>query len=113
MLITFLSSADADVIMFGEVGQQMLVVMGKDPQALEGIVPLEQLPSALVALQRAVQQDRLAQRQSAADEDEEEQDAKRSAIIHFAQRAVPLLDMLQRSIDEKTPVLWRVSGNKA
>lgn len=113
MLITFLSSADADVVMFGEVGQQMLVVMGKDPQAQEGIVTLEQLPSALMALQQAVEQDRLAQRQSASDEDEEEQDVKRSSIIHFAQRAVPLLDMLRRSINEKTPVLWRASGNKA
>ena len=114
MLITFMSEADADVIMFGEVGEQMLAVMGKDPLALEGIVTLEQLSLALKALRQAVELDRMAQSLGADCEDQkdDEPDAKRDPEIRFAQRAMPLLEMLQRSIKEKTPVTWQASGQK-
>lgn len=115
MLITFMSDADADVIMFGEVGEQMLAVIGKDPQAPEGIVTLEQLPLALKALQQAVELDRMALRPPRAswgDDQEDGADAKRGSAVGFAQRAVPLLEMLQRSIKEETPVTWQSSGQK-
>jgi len=113
MLITFKSRADADVIMFGEVGRQILVVIGKDPLEPQGIVTVEQLPEALAALQAAVETDR-QERKADAPEDEDEDAAReralRAPVISFAQRAVPLQTMLQHSLREKTPVIWSASG---
>ncbi|WP_018604560.1 DUF1840 domain-containing protein [Uliginosibacterium gangwonense] len=114
MLITFYSNADADVIMFGEVGRAMLAVLGKDPQARDGIVTVEQLPAALAALQAAIDADhreRSHRAVAAIDTEEEDEHAARNSIISFAQRAYPLLTMLQYSIREKAAVTWHASGS--
>lgn len=112
MLITFYSRADADVIMFGKVGRSMLNALGKDPLASEGIITLAQLPQALAALQAAMEADHREQAAHPFDEDDEEavERARHDPIIHFSQRAYPLLSMLQHSLREKTPVTWKCSG---
>lgn len=114
MLITFYSNADADVIMFGEVGRAMLAVLGKDPQAKEGIITVEQLPGALAALQAAIEADHKEHahhKMAAVDAEDEDEHLTRNPIISFAQRAYPLLTMLQYSIKEKAVVTWRATGS--
>ena len=107
MLITFQSKASADVIMFGDAAARLLSVLGKDPQSATGIVTIEQLPAAIAALSAAIEADRVQQR-SAAPEDEEDEERPRgmAAAVSFAQRAVPLLDILQRAQGEAVPVTW-------
>lgn len=107
MLITFHSAAAADVIMFGEVAKRLLGVLGKDPQDSQGIVTEAQLPAAIASLKAAIAEDR-AQAAPPAEEDEETPPEKRGmgAPVSLAQRAYPLLEMLEFSLREKCPVTW-------
>ncbi|MDP5238661.1 DUF1840 domain-containing protein [Uliginosibacterium sp. 31-16] len=116
MLITFKSDADGDVIMFGAVGRRMLEIFGKDPDDTQGILTVEQLPDAILALQAAIEQDRL---DNPPDEDEDEwgRDAielqalrerrqAREREVSLARRAAPLLDMLRHAQRGGVVVVW-------
>lgn len=113
MLYVFKSAACADVIMFGDIAKQLVQILGKDPEDARGIVTAEQLPEAIARLRAAVEADRLRQREQrpADDDDDDEPDPERSGMaapVSLAQRAWPLLDMLERSHKEAVPVVWGV-----
>lgn len=123
MIITFQSKASGDVIMFGEVARHMMNLMGKDSTA-QGIVTVEQLPDAIARLRAAITQDKEEhQRRVAEDADRQgggmaDADAAgasalpassfTASAISLTQRAVPLLELLERSLRKKTPVVWGV-----
>lgn len=133
MLITFKCDADGDVIMFGEVGQQMLEIFGKDPADARGIITVAQLAAAESCLAQAVEQDRQAwieeeraaeaeaeaeaARRESADESEwpadvaERERARRAQEprIRLAQRAAPLLTMLGHARRANKPVIWEAT----
>lgn len=106
MLIIFKSPASGDVIMFDKNGKEMLGVLGKDPQDAKGIVTVEQLPAAIAALKDAIEADK--QRQKEAAEDSEEEAKPSGGGVSFFQRAVPLLELLVRSLKDEVPVTWGV-----
>ena len=106
MLIIFKSPASGDVIMFDKNGKEMLGVLGKDPQDAKGIVTVAQLPAAIAALKAAIEADKQQQKEVA---DETEGEAKQTAVgVSFFQRAVPLLELLVRSLKDEVPVTWGV-----
>ena len=102
MIVTFKSKAAADVIMFGDVAHELMKVMGKDPDA-KGILTVEQLPDAIAALRAAAAHDKQAGR--GGDDEDTPPMAQRVGI---AQRAVPLLELMERSLKKNTPVVWGV-----
>lgn len=101
-MITFQSRATASVMMFDEVGKRLLDIMGKI-YSPEGIITVEQLPEALARLSAAAEQDRERAR---VPREEEEEDKAAPAPIGLSQRAVPLIDMLTRSLKAGEPVVW-------
>jgi hypothetical protein len=104
-MITFRSEVGPDVMMFDEVAQRMMVLMGKE-HATRGVVTVEQLPAAIAALQQAIAQDRATQRgKPAAEEDDE---APAAAPVSLAQRAVPLVELLEISLARGKPVTWGI-----
>jgi len=106
MLITFKSAASGDVMMFEESGKALLSLLGKDPEADRGIVTVEQLPGAIAAVQAAVQADKsMLRKPPDADEDA---DREPDDGVQLAQRALPLLELLERSLQDKVPVTWGV-----
>lgn len=107
MLIIFKSSASGDVIMFEKNGKEMLSVLGKDPQDAKGIVTVEQLPEAITALQAAIEADKARGAEQANDEPADEAKTP-GGVVSFFQRAVPLLELLERSLKDKVPVTWGV-----
>lgn len=110
MLITFKSAAGADVIMFGDIAKKLVAIVGKDPQDGKGIVTVEQLPDAIARLRAAIEEDK-ARRAGQAQDDDEEPDPERrgmAAPVSLAQRAWPLLDLLEASQKEGVPVVWGV-----
>ena len=110
MLYTFKSAASADVLMLGEPAKKLVALIGKDPADTQGIVTVEQLPGAIAAVKAAIESDkaRLAEQASEA-ADPDENDAKPSGGgVSFFQRAVPLLELLERSLKDKVPVTWGV-----
>ena len=112
MLIVFKSSASGDVIMFEKNGKEMLGVLGKDPADATGIVTVEQLPGAIAAVKAAIEADKARAAEARAAEarhDEAADEARPSGGgVSFFQRAVPLLELLERALKDKVPVTWGV-----
>ncbi len=107
MLIVFKSSASGDVIMFEKNGKEMLGVLGKDPADATGIVTVEQLPGAIAAVKAAIEADKA--RAAEARHDEAADEARPAGGgVSFFQRAVPLLELLERALKDKVPVTWGV-----
>ena len=105
MLIIFKSKASGDVIMFGDIGKQLLGVMGKRPEP-QGIITPEQLPDAISRLQDAIARSKAPPAVKDAPDTEENAAGSERASISLAVRAIPLLELLQRSHKAKAPVIW-------
>jgi len=106
MLVTFKSAATGDLVMLGKSGKEILALLGKDPEALCGIITVEQLPGAIEALQTAISSDKARQGKQPAEENETEKNGGRE--INLYQRALPLLEMLERASQERKPATWGV-----
>jgi hypothetical protein len=82
--------------MFEKNGKEMLSVLGKDPADPKGIFTVEQLPGAIAALKAAIEADKAKRPNSPTTPTRTTtQDARRR--VSFFQRAVPLLELLERS----------------
>ncbi|HTY98379.1 MAG TPA: DUF1840 domain-containing protein [Rhodocyclaceae bacterium] len=111
MIVTFRSKASGDVIMFGDVAKRMMEIMGKE-YTEQGIVTVEQLPGAIARLKAAIAEDK-ASRAGVVDDDDDEprQEAAPGGsrpFVALAVRAVPLVELLEYSLKEETPVVWGV-----
>jgi hypothetical protein len=113
MIVTFQSPASGDVIMFGDVAQRMMKLMGKDVTD-KGIITVEQLPDAVARLKAAIEEDK-RQRAGVQEEDQPLTEkvgaggtANSRPFVTLTQRAVPLLELLEWSLKKKKPVVWGV-----
>lgn len=110
MVVTFKSRAAADVIMLGDHARPLLKILGKDPDARQGIVTVEQLPVAIAALQVAIEADRERDRQRQDEPEKEDEDEPPptgiGAAVSLHQRGWPLLEMMTLSHAEQKPVTW-------
>lgn len=112
MVVTFKSRAGADVIMLGDSARQLLKLLGKDPDEKKGILTVEQLPSAIESLQRAIDTDRERARQKeqadAQKDDDDEADVPKgmAAAVNFHQRGWPLLELMMQAQRDGVPVTW-------
>jgi hypothetical protein len=109
-IIIFQSAAAGDVIMFADVAKRLMETMGKVPEG-KGILTVEQLPEAIVRLKAAITEDK-ARRAGMQDEDlpqnEPTADGGKRAFVSLAQRATPLLELLEWALKKKKPVVWGV-----
>lgn len=95
MLVTFSTKAYADIIMFGDVANNMLDIMGHSG-AIPGAIQSQDLPAALAKLQTAV-----------ASSEQAEQDPEDGEFTPgLAQRALPLIKLLQAAIAADADVMW-------
>ncbi len=110
MIVTFKSPASFDVIMFGDVARRMMELMGKEP-AEKGIVTVEQLPDTIARLRAAMETDkasRVGLDDDALPQSEKGEDGRLRPYVPVAQRAAPLLELLEWSLKKKKPVTWGV-----
>ncbi len=107
MLIIFKSSASGDVIMFEKNGKEMLAVLDKDPADPKGIITVEQLPAAIATLKAAIDADK-ARKAEQPEADKDDEPKTPGGAVSFCQRAVPLLELRERSLKDKVPVTWGV-----
>ena len=109
-MITFKSDAAGNVIMFEDVAQQLLEIMGKRPEK-QGIITVEQLPDTIARLKRTAA-DAKAQPKKTDEDDETKLDQAPAGgerrFVTLAHRAVPLIELLERSLKAKKPVVWGV-----
>lgn len=96
MLITFSSKAHADITMLGDVGEQMLRLMGHSGR-VPGAMNPEDLPAALNLLEKAVADSKAV---------EQQQDSDGEFKPGLAQRALPLINLLKAAIAQQADVMW-------
>ena len=99
MLITFKTSAYANITMFGDVGLKMLEMMDFGTE-VPGAIREEDVATARQNLVAAL--DRLPEQVEAAGEADDDQPA-----VSLHTRAVPLLELLQAASDEQAFVSWQ------
>jgi hypothetical protein len=109
MLYRFKSKATADVVMLESNGRRVLEILGKDPKS-PGILLPEQIPAAIEALRRAVQEEeerarRLREEAIARGEEPAEPPEER---VPLRTRVAPVIDMLQHCLRENCEVVWGV-----
>jgi hypothetical protein len=109
-MITFRSDAAADIMMFDDVAKHMMEIMDKEVAA-RGIITPEQLPDAIARLKAAIAADHERHRGEREEDRPQTEDVPgggQRAYVGLAQRAVPLLELLEYSLKADTPVMWGV-----
>jgi hypothetical protein len=107
MLYKFKSKAAGDLIMLEPNGRRVLQIIGKDPGP-KGIILPEEMAGAEKALQAAIEQEE-AEHQAMIDEAKAKgQVPPKFEAVSLRQRAVPFIDMLRRSENEKAEIVWGV-----
>lgn len=91
-------------MMFDEIAHRMMDLLGKE-HAAQGVVTVEQLPAAIVALKGAIARDRAAHQPRV---EEEEDEAPANRPVSLAQRALPLVELLEISLARGKPVTWGI-----
>jgi hypothetical protein len=103
MIFEFKSRATGSVIMTKDVAQNILRIIGKDASP-QGIIVPQAMPEAIAALQKAITDEKAADKNSAPTSDDE--GSGRS--ISLAQRAIPFIEMLQRAHSAGKDITWGV-----
>ncbi|MCD6663376.1 MAG: DUF1840 domain-containing protein [Comamonas sp.] len=108
MLYRFKSRATSDLIMLEPVGRRVLQIVGKAPDDAHGIITVEQIPAAIAALQKAVDEEEAGQAAPGgqAADDAAEEPREPSERIWLRQRVAPFIDMLQISAAQGREVTW-------
>jgi hypothetical protein len=98
MLITFKTSAYANITMLGDVGHKMLEMMAFGT-AVPGAINAEDVPQALDNLKMALE--KMPEQVEAAGDADDDQPA-----VGLHTRAVPLVQLLQAAVEEEAYVRW-------
>jgi hypothetical protein len=96
--VTFKTKAYANILMLGDVAVKMLEMMGYGT-SIPGAIDIDDLPEALQNLEQAL--GKVPPQIEAAVDAEDDQPA-----VSLQNRAIPLLELLQAAIDDKTYVRW-------
>ena len=124
MLVKLTSSTSGEIIMFAEHLHLLFEIIGKEGTA-RGVFTAEQLPEAIAKLHHAIEaekqllheaeQQARAEGRSEDDANEDDEEARRAAEdarksgrigVHLAQRAHPLLQMMEWTSKEAGFILW-------
>lgn len=100
MLVTFSTARYSDIMLFGDVAKQLLQLMGHSG-TIPGAILAADVPQALQHLQQGLEG-------AAAPDSAELQDAKGENInVSLQNRALPLIELLQSAIENKSDVMWK------
>ncbi len=105
MLYKFKSKNTGDVIMLEPHGRQVLEIIGKEAGP-KGIILPEQMPAALLALQAAIEQEELPERQQQLAQNAEQK--SQSPAIALRLSDLPFMQMLDACHRQGDSVVWGV-----
>lgn len=109
MLVTLTSSSSGEIIMFADVAQRLFAIAGKECTA-RGVFTKVQLPNAIEKLRQAVIAEKDSRRQNASHAEEDDNDESGSAPdISLAQRAHPLIELLDSTRKEDGFIMWHAA----
>ena len=113
MLVRLTSSTSGEMIMYAEHLCQLFKIIGKECTA-RGVFTAEQLPEAIARLQFAVHEENVALHDAASkaneeglDDEQTNEDHKSGRVgVHLAQRAHPLIKLMEWTLKEEGFILW-------
>ncbi|OED93288.1 DUF1840 domain-containing protein [Vibrio breoganii] len=111
MLITFRCKSYANVTMFGDIGLQMIKMMGHSG-TVPGAILAPDLPEALSKLTLSLATEcTTAQKDTSStryveDVEDVEEDALSEQVVGLNLRAVPLIELLKSAINAQCDVMW-------
>lgn len=101
MLVTFKTSVHADIIMFGDIAEQLLKMMGHSGTIPSAMVA-DEVPAALDRLRHAVEAERTDEAQKPQDNAEQADDQS----VSLRYRALPLIELLSAAARKRCDVMW-------
>lgn len=101
MLVTFHTKSYADITLFGEIGKQLIKLMGHTP-TVPGAILAEDLPAALARLRSGIA---AASTQEQAIPPSDAPDDK-ERHVSLAHRALPVIQLLETALADKQNVMW-------
>lgn len=109
MLYQFKSRATGSVFMIQSVAEHVLAIIGKEP-GQTGIVTVEQIPAAIAALRKAVEESeaRAQDTRESKGEGNSNEDDQDGVAVSLAQRAYPFIEMLEDAHRASKDVTWGV-----
>jgi dsDNA-binding SOS-regulon protein len=112
MLVTFNSSTSGQLLMFAEVAHRLFAILGKAGTA-RGVFTAEQLPPAIAQLKEAVSEERASGKPDAKAQGKNDdlEDEEKNATIGLAQRAYPLIELMERTSKDEGFILWEAAGD--
>lgn len=111
MLVKFISSTSGQIMMFAPVARQLLEIVDKDCSA-RGVITTEQLPEAIHRLRLATAETRSHSPGKAVgtgDAGRAEDDEDEASRVGLAQRAFPLIELLEWTRQEEGFILWEAA----
>jgi argininosuccinate lyase len=109
MLVTFQSTADADITMYESHIGPILESLGKN--AKRGVITVPELAQFITAFEKIMEEDR-KQRAQVEEIDEDELDdierKKRKDFVSTSARLFPLYEMLKAANKKQKEVIWGV-----
>ena len=102
MLITFHTKPYPDITLFGDIGLQLIELMGHTP-TVPGAILADDLSAALARLRAGVAatsaHDQVSQQNDGRTEDDERP-------VSLGHRALPLIQLLEAALADKENVMW-------
>lgn len=108
MLIIFSCKAHADITMFGDVGLQMLKMMGHSG-TVPGAIKASEVATALSQLKAAVAKEQRASELNDSELDDNGDDLVEQSVS-INNRALPLIALLTAAAKEECHVMWESVG---
>lgn len=106
MLVTISSSTSGQIQMFAEILRRLFDIVGKECTA-RGVFTNEQLPEAITTLQRAIVAEKVAGQQPLPPvRDSGPDEAQEATNVGLAQRAYPLIELMERTSKEGGYLMW-------
>ena len=102
MLVTFKTSAYANITMFGDVAVTLIKLMGHSGTVPGALVAAE-VPQALERLRAGI----AAHGDTPAPAGDEDSDREEDEpVVRLSQRALPLIELLEAAVKDECDVMW-------
>lgn len=111
MLVKFISNTSGQIMMFAPIARQLLEIVDKDCSA-RGVITTEQLPEAIARLRRATAETKAHSPGKAVgtgDAGRAHDDEDEASRVGLAQRAFPLIELLEWTRQEDGFILWEAA----
>lgn len=105
MLVTFKCAVHADIILFGDVAQRLLKMMGHSG-TVPGAILAEDVPVALERLKRAIEAEKSAAAATSEPDADVQSRERDDQAVRFDYRALPLIELLTAAAKKNCNVMW-------